>query len=527
MDELKAPRQTSSASWPSPQDYNECVQIPQHCFVDKSLREGTAETDGLGLPRPNTGMFASVYHMLCPDQEWALRCFIHYAADQAERYAAITEHLNRQGLESTLHFELQERGINVREAWYPILKMQWCNGITLDRWIAANLNDTTAMQELLSNWKYLLSSFRNAGIAHGDLQHGNILIADRRIKVVDYDGMYVPALKGRASNELGHRDYQHPRRNRQHFNENLDNFSAWVIYISIYILILDPVLWQQLNGGEDCLLFRKADYDEPLSSRAFYILEQHKNPKIREASQQLRSFLGLEPDQIPSLDESPVIPEDLPALNTPAAMSHDYSTELGTTILFQGSKRRPRSRMKGGSTKFRRTINPEPVAEKPKPASPLVEIIRRLRNPAGASSSSTHASPNSTFTDRSKSSIRQSSSSAPNDDLYFKVIKFIAEYLDLNKDSIGPDLSLYHDLSCTGHEAEDLLEDFAETFKVNLNNLEFTMFFCPEPGQNPLAWLKEKFASEEKKKKIPITIMDLYQAARSKTFPDLSSRTAE
>lgn len=521
MDELRTARQASS-SWPSPQDYNECVQIPQHCFADKSLREGQAETDGLGLPRPNTGMFASVYHMFCPDREWALRCFIHYASDQAERYAAIMEHLSRQGLESTLHFDLQERGINVHGQWYPILKMEWCNGITLDRWLAFNLNDTAALQELLNNWKYLLGSFRHAGIAHGDLQHGNILIVDRSIKVVDYDGMYVPALKGRLSNELGHRDYQHPQRGRQHFGDYLDNFSAWVIYFSIYLLILDPSLWQQLNGGEDCLLFRKADYDDPLSSKAFYILENHKNPKVREASQILRALLAMDPELLPTLEQSPSIPEDLPTLNKTAAMQREDQHELGTAILFQGSKRRPRSRLKGGTTKFRKTSNSIPAQEKPKASSPLAELLRRFK-----SGSSNNSDWNTSRGERSMSSIRQSSSTAPNDDLYIKIVKFIADELNLNKDSIGPDLSLYHDLGCTGSEAEDFMLDFSEALKVNLNNMEFTLYFTPEPLRNPLAWIKEALTNQERKKKIPITVMDLYQAALAKKFPDLSARTPE
>lgn len=524
VDELKTGRSASSSSWPSPQDYNECVQIPQHSFADKSLKEGTAETDALGLPRPNTGMFASVYHMLCPDQDWALRCFIHYAPDQAERYAAISEHLSRQGLESTLHFDLQERGINVREQWFPVLKMEWCNGITLDRWIAANLTDAEALQELLTNWKYMLGSFQRAGIAHGDLQHGNILIIERRIKVVDYDGIFVPALQGRLSNELGHRDYQHPRRGRQHFGQYLDNFSAWVIYLSIYLLILDPELWQRMNGGDDCLLFRKSDYDDPLSSKAFHLLENHKNAKVREASKILRSLLALEPEHIPSLDHSPEIPPDLPPLKNAYAAHRDDAHDTGTALLFQGSKRRPRSRLKGGTTKFRKTINPEPVQEDQKPVSSLVLLIRKLQKKKYTGS----GMQDSDFREsRNRSIFPQSSSTAPNDDLYIKVIKFVAAKLDLNKDSIGPDLSLYHDLGCTGADAQDLLEDFAETFKVNLNRLEFTRYFTPEPSSNPIAWLKSKFASPNEKKRIPITILDLYQAACKKEFPDLQNRTAE
>ena len=99
------------------------------------------------------------------------------------------------------------------------------------------------------------------GIAHGDLQHGNIKVeAGCRIILVDYDGMFVPSMQGFTSNELGHRNYQHPGRTKDHFGGYLDNFSAWSIYTSLYCLTLDPTLWRKLEAGDECLLFRQEDY---------------------------------------------------------------------------------------------------------------------------------------------------------------------------------------------------------------------------------------------------------------------------
>src|SRR2546430_4647189 len=54
-------------------------------------------------------------------------------------------------------------------------------------------------------------------VAHGDLQHGNILVRGGSIQLVDYDGMWVPALKGRHATEIGHRAYQHPERSEQDY----------------------------------------------------------------------------------------------------------------------------------------------------------------------------------------------------------------------------------------------------------------------------------------------------------------------
>jgi hypothetical protein len=67
----------------------------------------------------------------------------------------------------------------------------------------------------------LASRLREAGVAHGDLQHGNVLLVpatdtDRlSLKLVDYDGMFVPALTGAQTGEVGHPAYQHPQRYRR------------------------------------------------------------------------------------------------------------------------------------------------------------------------------------------------------------------------------------------------------------------------------------------------------------------------
>src|SRR5436305_8445438 len=116
------------------------------------------------------------------------------------------------------------------------------------------------MAYLAIRFAELVGELRAAGIAHGDLQHGNILVAPGGdLRLTDYDGMYVPALSGLESNELGHRNYQHPGRRRSEFGPHLDDFSSWVIYASLTALSIDPVLWGRLDGGDECLLIRSRD----------------------------------------------------------------------------------------------------------------------------------------------------------------------------------------------------------------------------------------------------------------------------
>ena len=62
--------------WPQATDYNGAIQCPPVCFCDPDLRQGQAEGDLFGLPRPHSGNFADVYQVRSPDgQAWAVKCF--------------------------------------------------------------------------------------------------------------------------------------------------------------------------------------------------------------------------------------------------------------------------------------------------------------------------------------------------------------------------------------------------------------------------------------------------------------------
>ena len=103
-------KQLIVAAWPGPQDYNEAVQNPRFSFLDPELADGTPETDLLGLPKPTSGMFASVYRMQCQEGSWAVRCILQSKQDIVERYREIHKALETLQLSSTVKFEFQEEG---------------------------------------------------------------------------------------------------------------------------------------------------------------------------------------------------------------------------------------------------------------------------------------------------------------------------------------------------------------------------------------------------------------------------------
>ncbi|MBI4582975.1 MAG: hypothetical protein HY717_02980 [Planctomycetes bacterium] len=289
-------------AWPTPQDYNEAVQNPKHAFADPELQMGRPELTPLDLPRPITGGFASVYRLQCAQRNWAVRCFLRQFHDHAKRYDAISDHLARVRLPYTVGFTFLRNGIRVGGQWYPILKMEWVQGEPLNSFIEKHLGNPNSLLSLASRWVEMMRALQKASIAHGDLQHGNVFVVDGDLRLIDYDGMYVPNLCGEASHELGHRNYQHPRRTESNFDPHLDNFSAWVIYVSLIALAVDSQLWQRFGGGDESLLFRRKDFEQPEDSDVFNALERHRDERIQSAATFFKSLLYLEPQQVCYLD---------------------------------------------------------------------------------------------------------------------------------------------------------------------------------------------------------------------------------
>ena len=289
-------------SWPNEQEYNEAIQNPQTCFADIELRTGRVECTQLGLPRPRSGNFATVYKLECGLKKWAVRCFRRQTQDQQERYTAINAYLHQVSLPYTVGFTYLINGIRIRGQWYPIVKMEWAEGIPLITWVEGNLNNPSALSSFLKSFVSMLAAMQQASIAHGDLQHGNILVVNSSPILVDYDGMYVPALNGKLSSEVGQPNYQNPRRSARDFGPYLDNFSGWVIAVSLLAISNDPKLWHTFKGGDDCLLFRKSDFEQPQRSTLLKALDSEQNQELRQMVTLFKTILACSPQSVPALD---------------------------------------------------------------------------------------------------------------------------------------------------------------------------------------------------------------------------------
>ena len=288
---------------PSATAYMEALQQASTCFADPVLAAATPVAGPLGLPRAISGNVATVFRLEGADgRSWAVRCFVRPVADERERYEAIAAHL--AGLSSAwrVPFEIQPLGVRVDGDWWPILKMAWAPGTSLVPWVERHLWDGPALAYQAVRFAELCERLRSDGVAHGDLQHGNVLVAPGGdLRLVDYDGMWVPALDGRPGTERGHRHYQHPGRQSADFGPGLDAFSSWVVYASLAALAADPLLWGRLDGGEEALLLREHDLAEPERSAGFAAFESSTGAGVPALGALLRSFLDRHPGDVPPL----------------------------------------------------------------------------------------------------------------------------------------------------------------------------------------------------------------------------------
>jgi hypothetical protein len=276
-------------AWPAVTDYNEAIQNPDQNCRDPDLRQGQPATNALGWPLPCCGNFAAVYKVTGPNQNtWAVKCFTREAAGRRDRYRAISDHLQQARLPFAVEFQFLDEGLRIQGRWYPVLKMRWVEGFTLNDFVKQQLDKPALLDRLGQMWVKLAQQLRQAEIAHADLQHGNVLLVPGRtanalaVKLIDYDGLFVPALAGTSSGEVGHANFQHPQRLQEGTCDlEVDRFGHLVIATALRCLVAGGrSLWERYDNGEN-LLFREQDFAQPAGSGLWRELWQLRDGSAR------------------------------------------------------------------------------------------------------------------------------------------------------------------------------------------------------------------------------------------------------
>ncbi|HVG39126.1 MAG TPA: Ada metal-binding domain-containing protein [Pyrinomonadaceae bacterium] len=282
------------------------MQCPKVCFSNPLLHETLPAFDRLGMPLVTSGQFAYVFKLkqINGPQAFAVRCFRGFLGDRAERYQAIDAHLRAHTLPALAGFQYDPEGIFVGGRRFPTLVMEWIDGPTLDVYLEEVVGRGRECRDVLlhlaDEWVRLCASLREREVAHGDLQHGNVIVEGGRLRLVDLDGLYVPAMDGWGASEIGHQHYQHPTRDEKFFGPELDNFSALVIYLSLISLAERPALWREHH--DENLLFTKDDFLAPDRSALFAKIRD-LGPEQNKLVEVLATAAGDEPRRTPFLTD--------------------------------------------------------------------------------------------------------------------------------------------------------------------------------------------------------------------------------
>jgi hypothetical protein len=257
---------------PTTREYQDALISHKLFMSDKDLIASKVVMKN-GRPRSHAGGFATVFRLENGTHKWAVKCFTRQIVN-LDRYKDISRYINSSNHNFFVHFEYLIQGIFVNNDWHPVIKMEWIEGKSFGDFIDLCYHDRTKMESLMNQWVTLTTRLAQDGVAHCDFHSSNIMLKnDGTFKLLDYDSIFLKSFRNQKSEFVGDPNFQHPQRDQLDFNENTDNFSSWMIYLTLRSIRNHPEIWRTLhNVGDRALIFNAIDYRDFGQSRAFEIL---------------------------------------------------------------------------------------------------------------------------------------------------------------------------------------------------------------------------------------------------------------
>ena len=319
----------------------------------EELAHLTPVLDDHGEPYRSSGAFAVVFKMQdkSSGKYYALKCFTEEQQGRAEAYRQIADELDLLDSPYITSVKYMEKELFVdsqcEEDEFPVLLMDWVEGETMEAYIAANYHNQSAMSMLCYRFGKMAAWLRSQSFAHGDVKPDNIMIRpDGSLTLVDYDGMFVSSMKGSKSPTIGTKDFSHPLRTMDDFDETIDDFSLASIALSLKAISMNSTLLDTY-GASDRLLFSEKDYRTPSNSKIISALQGLMCDKdfctlyslfmLALARKELstcsfRLFVGEKPNIIPVMDE------DLSTTSTKEELKEALVDEWGVKYSKDGRK---------------------------------------------------------------------------------------------------------------------------------------------------------------------------------------------
>mgnify|MGYP001795957179 CR=1 FL=1 len=335
--------------WPTGTEYSASVQQPSTSFSDTELQQGQLTLTPLGIPASASGQSAIAFHMEGPDGPLAVRCLLNAHDDGRIRYTALHDHVESYDVPSVVPARWLDEGVRANGRWWPVVVMPWVSGAPLHIALEERLDEPERLSELADRWLDLVETLQDKDFAHGDLQHGNVLLDDDdEFKMVDLDGVWVPDMGCGAPNEYGHPNYQHVNRSETDWGPHVDTFSALVIALSMLALAADSGFARFMTGEN--LLFVKSDFADPDGAEVWRALLTSSDAEVADLAQRVQTLArqGRMPTMTvrevldASFDVSavpPVTPEPVPSSATgvlPTVSTDGWWNQASTAVVPPG-----------------------------------------------------------------------------------------------------------------------------------------------------------------------------------------------
>lgn len=231
---------TYNMQYPLISEYIEAI-LSSEDNLDKlsNLRPILDEYDN---PIMSSGNFAVVFKMSDGEKNYAIKCFLKEQKGRKEAYNQICDYMSgihKKHFVSTSYYE-KELFVDTNqteENEFPVLLMDWVDGLGLSEYISRNYDNREKMANLYNNIQDMIEWLLTSHLAHGDLKPDNIIVtADGNIVLIDYDGMFVPSMQGQYSRDLGTPQFQYKCRTISDFNEYIDDYAG--IYLTLIIKLI-------------------------------------------------------------------------------------------------------------------------------------------------------------------------------------------------------------------------------------------------------------------------------------------------
>jgi hypothetical protein len=282
--------------WPTSNEYREALQHPLRRFCKLELKRGQAAFDLDGKPRVCPGQRVEIYEMRGAGglERWAIGCFLEEPQGLFRRYQLINDHLHANPVTCLVETEYLDQGISIRGRWFPITRSRWIDGKPLGAFVGEHVEEPQTLRALAQEWLKMAQELRKAAIAYGNLCSDAVLVTsgpyqgDVEIRLVDYSGVYVPALKDAPPAQIGGGALQHPARQLHHtYNAEVDRFSHLAVYTALQALAgAGQTLWDRFHDGSD-VLFRESDWNEPATSGVLQTLWRTSDAYVRNLTGRL------------------------------------------------------------------------------------------------------------------------------------------------------------------------------------------------------------------------------------------------